>query len=44
MVDWANEVRPAGQPEHADADIMTAERFAFKLDAAFRERVRLWRA
>jgi hypothetical protein len=42
MACWLNEVRPAGVPEHSEADIMTAERFARSLDMAFRERVKSW--
>jgi hypothetical protein len=42
MVVWVNEVRPAGDPEHTEADVLTAERFAENLDALFRERVRWW--
>jgi hypothetical protein len=42
MVRWLNGIRPAGDPEATEADIMTAERFADSFDAAFRERVRWW--
>jgi hypothetical protein len=42
MTLWVNEVRPAGDPEHSEADVITAERFAASLEAAFRERVRWW--
>jgi hypothetical protein len=42
MVRWLNGIRPAGDPETTEADIMTAECFADCLDAAFRERVRWW--
>jgi hypothetical protein len=42
MTLWVNEVRPAGDPERTEADILTPEWFAAHLDAAFRERVRWW--
>jgi hypothetical protein len=42
MVRWLNGIRPAGDPQTTEADIMTAERFADSFDAAFRERVRWW--
>jgi len=42
MVRWLNGIRPAGDPEATEADIMTAERLADSFDAAFRERVRWW--
>ncbi len=42
MVRWLNGIRPAGDPQATEADIMTAERFADSFDAAFRERVRWW--
>jgi hypothetical protein len=42
LVSWANEVRPAGDPEVTDANIMTAARFADALDVAFREGVSWW--
>ena len=42
MVHWMNDVRSPGDPECTEADIMTAARFADRLDAAFRERVESW--
>jgi hypothetical protein len=42
MAAWVNEVRPAGNPKRAEADILTPECYADGLDAAFQERVRLW--
>jgi hypothetical protein len=42
MAIWANEVRPAGDPERTEADILTAEWFTADLDAVFRERIRWW--
>jgi hypothetical protein len=42
LVRWLNTVRPIGDPELTEANIMTAERIADSLDAQFRERVRWW--
>jgi hypothetical protein len=42
MTLWMNEVRPGGDPERTEADIITAKGFADGLDAAFRERVEWW--
>jgi hypothetical protein len=41
-VRWLNTVRPIGDPEVTEANILTAERVADSLDAQFRERVRWW--
>lgn len=43
MVRWMNEVRPAGDPERTEADILTAKSYAAGLDTAFRNRVRWWK-
>jgi len=39
MVCWLNRLRPAGNPEITETDIMTTERIADALDVAFRARV-----
>jgi hypothetical protein len=40
VVRWLNTIRPSGDPEVTEGNIMTAERCADSLDAAFRERAR----
>jgi hypothetical protein len=42
LVRWLNTVRPIGEPELTEAEIMTAERIADSLDAEFRACVRWW--
>lgn len=42
MLCWVNEVRPPGDPEWAEADLMTAEQYANELDALFRKRAKCW--
>ena len=42
MARWLNTVRPSGDPVVTEANIMTAERCADGLEAAFRERVCWW--
>jgi hypothetical protein len=39
MTCWVNEVRPAGDPEYSEADIVTAAWVADCLEAEFREHV-----
>ena len=39
MVRWANDVRPAGEPEITERNIMTAEQFADSLNTGFRDGV-----
>jgi len=42
MVRWMNTVRPAGDPEVTEANIMTTEWIADRYEADFRELVRWW--
>jgi hypothetical protein len=42
MTLWVNEVRPAGEPERTEGDIISAAKYADQLETVFRSQVHWW--